>query len=430
MPSTDHHGVLLLNLGTPDAPEVPAVRRYLGEFLMDERVIDVPGPLRWLLVHGAILPFRPARSAHAYRKIWTAEGSPLLVHGRALEEGVRRELGDGIQVALAMRYGQPSMRAAMGQLASRGVTELTVVPLYPQGAASSSGSSIARVYELAAEFWDPPRMRVIPPFFDDSGFLDAFASVARRTLERARPEHVLFSFHGVPERHVRRSDPTGRCLAGGSCSDALGPLNRGCYRAQAFATARWLAGRLGLGPERYSTTFQSRLGRAKWIEPHTDKRISELARAGVKRLAVVCPSFVADCLETLEEIGIRGREQFKAEGGEELALVPSLNAEPEWVKAVARMAREGEVRHEGDTGPSTGSGRTGGEGAPFSLGRAQYPRFRRIWRFASWISLPHALSSSRRSRASWRRSYERASRRSWRKCSRRSGSSSPVSTAA
>ena len=346
MPSTDHHGVLLVNLGTPDSAGVAAVRRYLGEFLMDGRVIDLPGPLRWLLVHGAILPFRPARSAHAYRKIWTAGGSPLLVHGRALAEGVRRELGEGFEVALAMRYGRPSMREVLAGLASRGVTELTVVPLYPQGAASSSGSSIARVYELAAGYWEPPRLRVVPPFFDDAGFLDAFASVARRSLEQARPDHVLFSFHGVPERHVRRSDPTGRCLADGRCSDALGPQNRGCYRAQAFATARALAGRLGLDADRYSTTFQSRLGRAKWIEPHTDRRISELARAGVKRLAVVCPSFVADCLETLEEIGIRGREQFRSEGGEELTLVPSLNAEPEWVKAVARMAREGEVRHE------------------------------------------------------------------------------------
>jgi len=332
-------GLLLVNLGTPDAPEAGPVRRYLREFLGDPRVLDLPAAGR-LLLEGAILPFRPARSAEAYRKIWTAEGSPLLVYSRALEQAVAGRLEGEYAVELAMRYGSPSLPSALARLRARGVSELTVLPLYPQEAASSSGSTRARVYELLAQRWDAPPVRMVPAFFDDPGFLDAFTQVAAPALARFGQDHLLFSFHGLPERHMRKSDPSGRhCLASPTCCDRLTEVNRTCYRAQSYATARALALRLGLGEGASSVSFQSRLGRTPWIHPYTDEVLPELAKQGVRRLAVMCPAFVADCLETLEEIGIRAREQFRAAGGEELLLVPSLNAHPAWVDAVVDLVR-------------------------------------------------------------------------------------------
>ena len=345
VPTPPRRGLLLVNLGTPDAPDPRAVRRYLAEFLMDRRVVDLPAPWRWLLVHGVILRSRPKVSSHAYRKIWTERGSPLMVHGRALAGQVAQRLGGEFEVELAMRYGSPSLASALGRLRSRGVDRLTVLPLYPQSAASSSGSTAARLYQLLEREWDAPPVDVLPAFFDDPGYLDAYAAVAGEALARAPADHVLFSFHGVPERHVRRSDATGvQCLGSPSCSDALTPANRSCYRAQCLFTARELARRVGLSGGGFTVSFQSRLGRTKWIEPYTDATLSALARRGVKRLAVVCPSFVADCLETLEEIGIRGRDQFLREGGEAFTLVPCLNADPRWVDAVVRLARREEVR--------------------------------------------------------------------------------------
>ncbi|HET9451019.1 MAG TPA: ferrochelatase [Aggregicoccus sp.] len=334
-------GLLLVNLGTPDAPEPGPVRRYLREFLGDARVLDLPAAGRALLLEGVILPFRPAKSAEAYRKIWTPEGSPLLTYGRALEQAVAARLAGEYAVELAMRYGNPSLELGLARLRQRGVSELTVLPLYPQEAASSSGSTRARVYQLLAQGWDAPPVRMVPAFFDDPGFLDAFTEVARPELARFRQDHVLFSFHGLPERHVRKSDPTGgrHCLASPGCCDAITPVNRTCYRAQSYATARALAQRLGLGAADSSVSFQSRLGRTPWIQPYTDLVLPELAQRGVKRLAVMCPAFVADCLETLEEIGLRAREQFRAAGGEELLLVPSLNAHPRWVDAVVDLVR-------------------------------------------------------------------------------------------
>lgn len=333
-------GVLLVNLGTPDAPEAREVRRYLREFLSDPRVLDISPVGRWLLLNLIILPTRPARSAAAYRKIWRADGSPLLVHSRELTDRVRAALPE-LPVELAMRYGNPSIAAGLAALRERGCDRLVVLPLYPQYAASSTGSTAEAVYSAAAALWNTPYVTLVPPFYDDPGFIAAFAAVGAPVLADFKPDHVLYSFHGLPERHMHKSDLSGaHCLRSAGCCDAIVPANRHCYRAQCHVTARALTERLGLDPAATTISFQSRLGRTPWIQPYTDVVLPELVRRGIKRVAVFCPAFVADCLETLEEIGIRAEEDFKKAGGEALRLVPSLNAHPAWVDAVVGMIRE------------------------------------------------------------------------------------------
>jgi ferrochelatase len=333
-------GILLVNLGTPDAPETAPVRRYLRQFLSDPRVIDIHPVGRAALLHLVILPFRPAKSAAAYRKIWTPEGSPLLVHGRALVDRVRERLPE-VPVELGMRYGNPSIASAIAKLSEQRCDRLVVLPLYPHYAASSTGSTIAELARIVGELWTTPFTSVLPPFYDHPGFLAAFAAIARERFAGAAPDHVLFSFHGLPERQVVRCADPRVCLASPSCCDAIVPANRNCYRAQCHVTARELASLLELGEqgERWSIAFQSRLGRTPWIKPYTDEVLPALAKRGVRKLAVMCPAFVADCLETLEEIGMRANEEFRAAGGQELVLVPSLNSHPLWVDAVEGMLR-------------------------------------------------------------------------------------------
>ena len=331
-------GLLLINLGTPDAPTTPAVRRYLHEFLSDPRVVDINAIGRALLLHLVILRFRPSKSAHAYQKIWDAtRGSPLLFHSEDLARGVQERLGSAWQVELAMRYGKPSLASALERL--RGVDRIVALPLFPQYAASSTATAVARLMELATAGWDVPAIDIVPAFFDDPAFLAAWEAVAGPALAAARPDHVLFSFHGLPERQIHKSDALGRCLGSDTCCDTPHPS---CYRNQCYQTARALAARLGVAD--YTVCFQSRLGRTPWITPHTDVEIDRLAKAGTKRVAVLCPAFVADCLETLEEIGMRARDQFRAAGGEELVLVPSLNATPAWIAAVCAMAERHAAR--------------------------------------------------------------------------------------
>lgn len=333
-------GLLLCNLGTPDQPTRASVRRYLRQFLSDSRVLDIHPVGRWLLLNLIILPLRPRKSAAAYQKVWTLRGSPLRWHSEDLVAAVRERLGPDWAVELAMGYQNPSIASAMEKLRAAGTERVVVFPLYPQLAASTTGSTVAEVLRVAALPWSPPLLTFVGPFYDEPGFLDALAAQGAPIVKAEKPDYVLLSFHGLPERHLHRSDASGKhCLAAADCCDHLGEANRDCYRAQCFATARALASRLSLAEGSWSVSFQSRLGRTRWIHPYTDAVISQLAAQGKKRLVVFCPSFVADCLETIEEIGIRAKEQFVAAGGEQLTLVPSLNATPAWADAVVTLAR-------------------------------------------------------------------------------------------
>ena len=340
MAPSDVPGLLLVNLGTPAAPRIREVRRYLREFLSDPRVLDMPGPLRWLMLNALILPFRPRRSAEAYAKIWTESGSPLLVHGRALAEKVQRRLDGRAVVELAMRYGEPSIPRALESLVRRGVERIVVFPLYPQVSSAATGSSVEAVAASTSRFERAPELAVVPPFFDDPRYVACFAENTSAALREVAPELVFFSFHGLPERQIRRSDPSGRhCLASADCCERPPrEVLAACYRAQCFATARLLADTLGIEPERRVVSFQSRLGRTPWIQPFTDVEVREAARRGVKRAVIVVPSFVADCLETLEEIGIRAAADWRAHGGEKLRLVPAPNAGDSWADAVVAIA--------------------------------------------------------------------------------------------
>jgi ferrochelatase len=339
-------GVLLLNLGTPASPGVADVRRYLREFLSDPRVLDINPVGRWALLNLIILPTRPAKSGAAYASIWgsageeSGSGSPLLVHSVRLTEGVRKLLGPNYVVELGMRYGQPSIPSALQKLVAADLERIVVLPLFPQYSSAATGSAIERVYEIAGRAWNVPPIESLGAFYEHPGFIDAFATVARPHLASFHPDFVLFSYHGLPERHMRKSDTSGRhCLQSPGCCDRIVAANRHCYRAQCYATTRALAAQLQLSPDRHGVSFQSRLGRTPWIQPYTDLVLPELARMGKKRLAVMCPAFVADCLETVEEIGIRAKEQWRGLGGEDLLLVPSLNAEPAWIEAVAELVR-------------------------------------------------------------------------------------------
>jgi ferrochelatase len=332
-------GILLVNLGSPDSTRVADVRRYLGEFLMDRHVIDAPWPIRAVIVSAFILPFRPARTAEAYASIWLdGAGSPLLHHSRALAAALARRLAEPI--ALAMRYGNPSIESGIETLMSAGVEEILLVPLYPQHADSTRTTVIERTRELLARRQGAARLRVLPPFHDDPGYLAALARLVDRNVP-TDVDHVLVSFHGLPERQVRKADPTGtHCLTRPDCCEVASPAHASCYRQHCFATARAVASTLAWPASRWSVSFQSRLGRLPWLAPYTDQVLRELPARGVRRLAVVCPAFVADNLETLEEIGVRGREAFVSAGGTALVLVPCLNAEPDWVDALARLCRE------------------------------------------------------------------------------------------
>jgi ferrochelatase len=327
--------VLLVNLGSPDSPSVPDVRRYLREFLMDGRVLDAPWPVRFCIVHFAILPTRPRESAHAYSTIWTDEGSPLIVTSRRLQQLLQQRLT--VPVELAMRYQNPSIESAVKALAAQGVSETFLIPLFPHYAMSSYETAVVRVREVAARIAPRMRLDVMPPYYDQPAYIAALVESGGAALAEPH-DHVLFSFHGIPERHLRKSDPTGRhCLASPDCCERTSPAHATCYRAQCFATVRAFTAQAGLKDGTYSVAFQSRLGKDPWMRPYTDEELTRLAAAGVRRLVVLCPAFVADCLETIEEIGLRGRDSFLRAGGASMTMVPCLNEHPRWLQALEEM---------------------------------------------------------------------------------------------
>ncbi len=330
-------GVFLIQLGTPSAPEPGPIRSYLRQFLWDRRVLSVWAPLRAVILFLGILPFRPRRVSHAYKLIWSDRGSPLFYHTQDLAEGMASVLGDNFIVRFGMRYGEPSIKRVLHAFKEDHIDRLIVVPMYPHYASSSFGSSLEQVYRLTSRWWNVPSIQVLPAFHGQTAYLDAVAKIAEPILNSAGSiDHVLFSYHGLPEDHVTREKTKVHCLQSEDCCDQLTQVNSFCYRAQCMATTRAIVKRLSIAD--HSSSFQSRVG-SKWIQPFTDKELPRLAEAGVKNVVVFSLSFTADCLETLEEIQIRGRDSFVEAGGTSLTLVPALNAEPEWVESLSQLVR-------------------------------------------------------------------------------------------
>lgn len=329
-------GVLLINVGTPDSPAVYDVRRYLTQFLNDKYVIDLPWFKRTLLVNGIIVPFRARNSAKLYRELWTEEGSPLIIHGQQCANDLNEELGADFIVRLAMRYQNPSIESALMELKGK-IGRLMVVPLYPQYAESSTRTSIERTQKMMKRVGMDVPTTFVKHFHEHPKFLTAFANRIEEA-EKERFDHVLFSFHGLPERQLVKLHASKHPCDGCACEQREVPDIDNCYKAQCYATVRALVQRCGLKDGDYSVGFQSRLDQ-KWLKPFSDELLPKLAKQGVRRLLVVSPAFVADCLETSIEIGVEYKEIFEKAGGDELRLVESLNAEPLWVEALSDLVR-------------------------------------------------------------------------------------------
>ncbi|OQP64941.1 ferrochelatase [Niastella vici] len=335
-------GIVLMNLGSPDSTRVKDVRRYLNEFLMDERVIDMPWLGRLLLVKGIIVPFRAPKSAHAYSTIWTAAGSPLMVLSKQLQEALQQQVTE--PVALAMRYGAPAPWTAYDELLEKmpGLEEVVLVPLYPHYAMSSYETAVEYAKEAHVKGKYAFKLTVIPPYYDNTLYLDALAASMKPYLQQPY-DHFLFSYHGVPERHIHKGDITGNhCLKVNNCCEVSSEAHKQCYRHQCLVTTKKVAALLEIPAQKYSFSFQSRLGRDEWLKPYTAQRLAELPTEGVKNLLVACPAFVSDCLETLEEIAEQGKETFMQAGGESFTMIPCLNVHPMWVKAIASWVKDNE----------------------------------------------------------------------------------------
>jgi len=332
-------GVLLVNLGTPDSPEVKDVRKYLDQFLMDERVIDINAFKRTLLVKGIIVPFRSPKTSKLYKEIWDENGSPLLYFSKIQAALVQEQLGDEYHVELAMRYQNPSISSALEKMKAALVESIQVIPLFPQYASASTGSVIQNVMEELSKWPTIPPVSFVSSFHDNELMLETFAANARK-YQPETYDHVLFSFHGLPERQLLKCDHTGSyCLKKENCCDTLNDTNKLCYSAQGHDTARLIAGKLNIAREDYTVCFQSRLGKEPWVQPYTTDVLKKLAGEGKKRLLVFSPAFVADCLETLYEITVEYHEEFKALGGEHVQLVESLNDDPRFIEALVGMVK-------------------------------------------------------------------------------------------
>jgi len=330
-------GVLLVNLGTPDSPEVSDVKRYLDQFLMDERVIDINAFKRTLLVKGIIVPFRSPKTSKLYKEIWDENGSPLLYYSRIQTALLQEKLGDKFHVELAMRYQNPSILSALEKMKAGLVDSIKVIPMFPQYASASTGSVIQSVMEIISKWATVPPISFVNSFHDNELMIETFADNAAK-YDPASYDHILFSFHGLPERQLLKCDHTGHyCLKKDGCCDNFNDINKYCYSAQGHHTASLIAAKLGIGRENYTVCFQSRLGKEPWVQPYTTDVLKRLASEGKKRLLVFSPAFVADCLETLYEITVEYHEEFRALGGEHVQLVESLNDNPKFIEALVNM---------------------------------------------------------------------------------------------
>ncbi len=339
MAQTVKTGILLINLGTPDGPTKPDVRRYLTQFLTDGRVIDFPWLKRQLLVRGIIVPFRTGNSTELYERLWTDEGSPLKFYGERVRDGLQKLVGPDVPVSLGMRYQNPSIGKALELLIKEDITELIIFPLFPHYASASTGSAFEEVIREVARQQVIPSMSFIQDYYDHEDFLQVIVDHSSR-FDLDAYDHILFSYHGLPQRQLVKADNRHHCLQSEDCCQSLGLHNRHCYSAQSYATTFALARKLGLTPDRYTTCFQSRLGRDPWTQPYTSEVLKQRAKKGDKNILVYSPAFTADCLETTVEVGFEYQQEFSALGGEKLDLVPSLNDDPKWIEAILNIIEQ------------------------------------------------------------------------------------------
>ncbi|MEO5776361.1 MAG: ferrochelatase [Flavobacterium sp.] len=332
-------GVLLVNLGSPESPTAKDVKPYLDEFLMDKYVIDVPFLLRALLVRGIILRKRPEKSAAAYAKIWTEDGSPLIVFSKKMHQKVQNQVD--IPVALSMRYGTMTIQKGLQELKDKGVTEVMLFPLYPQHAMASTVTILELAEELRKKHFPEMKFTIVPAFYNKPDYIKSLANSMKKYLDTFEYDHLLFSYHGIPERHIRKTDITkSHCKIDGSCCNTPSPAHEFCYRHQCYETTKQVVELLNIPKDKYSQTFQSRLAGDKWLEPYTDVEVNKMPEKGIKKLAVVTPAFVSDCLETLEEIAMEANHQFKEHGGEEFLAIPCMNDGDEWCETVAKWIKD------------------------------------------------------------------------------------------
>ena len=325
-------GVLLIQLGTPDSPSVKDVRKYLSEFLNDPRVIDIPAVARFFLVNGIIVPFRSPKSAKIYQQLWTKDGSPLLLYSQSLQKKLQKSFGGEVDVCLAMRYVKPSMENVLEEMRQKNYSQILLLPLFPQYASATTGSAIEKAMKIIRKWWVIPEIRTVSQFYDDEGFINCFVEKVKQ-YNLTEYDHVLFSYHGLPLRQVDKVHVDGKPCADHNCENEITDENKFCYKASCYATTRLIAGKLNLPKEKYTVCFQSRLDK-NWLEPFADKTIIELAKKGAKKLLVFSPAFVADCLETIIEIGHEYQQLFVEHGGEKVQLVESLNDSDSWIEAV------------------------------------------------------------------------------------------------
>lgn len=328
-------GIILVNLGSPDSPTPKDVKKYLGEFLMDERVIDIPLIARTALVKGIILKTRPKQSAEAYKKIWWDEGSPLIVLSKRLQTAIQKEVD--VPVALAMRYGSMTIKKGLQELVDKGVDEVLLFPLYPQFAMATTETILVLAEEIRSAHFPNIKIESVPAFYNKPDYIEVLSNSIKKHLNGKNYEHLLFSYHGVPERHIKKSDVTqSHCRIDGVCCITPSKAHEFCYRHQCLEVTRLVAEKLELKEGTYSTSFQSRLGFDPWLQPYTDRTIERLGKNGVKNMAIVTPAFVSDCLETLEEIAMEGKEIFHEMGGNEFTTIPCLNDDAEWVALLSK----------------------------------------------------------------------------------------------